>query len=232
MAQKDQKLIFERAPYVDLVVGPGQLHQIPDLLERIAAGGGQQLEVSLDRKAATRQEIADSFESYDPLRDPADAAHAVSGVRADHDRLRQILHLLHRADGSRAGAEPAAATRSWPKPASWPTRAAARSRCWAKPSTAINIADGGRTTRLADLLARLHEIDGLDRLKFVTNYPKDMTDDLLAGRARSAQVFPLSARAGPERIEPDLGADEAGLHGRGISRDARPACARRFPARR
>src|SRR5690606_21321350 len=31
----------------------------------------------------------------------------------------------------------------------------------------------------SDLLAQLHEIDGIERLKFVTNYPKDMTDDLL-----------------------------------------------------
>jgi tRNA-2-methylthio-N6-dimethylallyladenosine synthase len=37
----------------------------------------------------------------------------------------------------------------------------------------------GRTTRLSDLLVRLHEIDGIDRIKFVTNFPKDMTDDLL-----------------------------------------------------
>ena len=36
----------------------------------IAAGGGQQLEVSLDRKGGKRDEIAESFESYDPLRDP------------------------------------------------------------------------------------------------------------------------------------------------------------------
>ena len=37
----------------------------------------------------------------------------------------------------------------------------------------------GSTTRLADLLVQLHDIEGLERLKFVTNYPKDMTDDLL-----------------------------------------------------
>ena len=37
MAQKDQRLIFERAPYVDLIVGPGQLHQIPALIERALA---------------------------------------------------------------------------------------------------------------------------------------------------------------------------------------------------
>jgi tRNA-2-methylthio-N6-dimethylallyladenosine synthase len=39
--------------------------------------------------------------------------------------------------------------------------------------------EGGRTTRLSDLLYRLHDIPGLARLKFVTNFPKDMTDDLL-----------------------------------------------------
>src|SRR5436853_4474891 len=42
MAQKDQELIFKRAPYVDLVVGPGQLHQIPNLLQQIEAGAGPQ----------------------------------------------------------------------------------------------------------------------------------------------------------------------------------------------
>jgi tRNA-2-methylthio-N6-dimethylallyladenosine synthase len=34
-------------------------------------------------------------------------------------------------------------------------------------------------TRLADLLEQLHQIDGLQRLKFVTNYPKDMSPRLL-----------------------------------------------------
>jgi tRNA-2-methylthio-N6-dimethylallyladenosine synthase len=33
MAQKDQQLVFNRAPFVDLVVGPGQLAKIPDLIE-------------------------------------------------------------------------------------------------------------------------------------------------------------------------------------------------------
>jgi tRNA-2-methylthio-N6-dimethylallyladenosine synthase len=37
----------------------------------------------------------------------------------------------------------------------------------------------GRTWRLSDLLLALHEIPGLQRLKFVTNFPRDMSDDLL-----------------------------------------------------
>src|SRR5271157_4179587 len=35
MAQKDQAAIFRRAPHVDLVVGPGQLGQLPVLLDNI-----------------------------------------------------------------------------------------------------------------------------------------------------------------------------------------------------
>ena len=38
---------------------------------------------------------------------------------------------------------------------------------------------GEKTTRLADLLQSLHTIDGIERIKFVTNYPKDMTRELL-----------------------------------------------------
>ena len=37
----------------------------------------------------------------------------------------------------------------------------------------------GRRTRLSDLIARIHDIAGIERIKFVTNFPKDMTDDLL-----------------------------------------------------
>src|SRR6478672_3567643 len=57
MAQKDQGLIFKRAPYVDLIVGPGQLHQVPALVREIRAEGTrrtQRLEVSLGRKDGTR----------------------------------------------------------------------------------------------------------------------------------------------------------------------------------
>ena len=71
MAQKDQSSIFSRAPYVDLIVGPGQLHQIPDLIERVQRGEGRQMEVSLGRKDGSTEDIIRSHESYDPLRDPS-----------------------------------------------------------------------------------------------------------------------------------------------------------------
>jgi tRNA-2-methylthio-N6-dimethylallyladenosine synthase len=62
---------------------------------------------------------------------------------------------------------------------------------------------GGRTWRLSDLLAELENIDGLSRVKFVTNYPKDMTDDLLAAVRELPKVSPylhVPAQSGSNRI--------------------------------
>ena len=57
MAQKDQEIIFKRAPYVDLIVGPGQLHTIPELLQKIDAGEGRQMEMVF-RPLGSRLKVA------------------------------------------------------------------------------------------------------------------------------------------------------------------------------
>jgi tRNA-2-methylthio-N6-dimethylallyladenosine synthase len=61
----------------------------------------------------------------------------------------------------------------------------------------------GKTTRLADLLADLHEVNGIERLKFVTNYPLDMTDELLTAVRDLPKVSPylhVPAQSGSNRI--------------------------------
>src|SRR6266702_5802888 len=49
MAQKDQELIRRRAPHVDLIVGTGQLAQLPKLIGEVRATGKPQTALSLDR---------------------------------------------------------------------------------------------------------------------------------------------------------------------------------------
>src|SRR6266480_3571273 len=45
MAQKDQELVRRRAPHVDIVCGPGQLGQLPELIAEVKATGEHQLAV-------------------------------------------------------------------------------------------------------------------------------------------------------------------------------------------
>src|SRR5258708_5674352 len=70
MAQKDQELVFQRAPHVDMVVGTGQLAEVPKLIAAARERRERSLAVSLDRKEGSRAEVSDSFQSYDPLREP------------------------------------------------------------------------------------------------------------------------------------------------------------------
>ncbi|HSQ57317.1 MAG TPA: tRNA (N6-isopentenyl adenosine(37)-C2)-methylthiotransferase MiaB, partial [Gemmata sp.] len=71
MAQKDQDAIRRRAPYVDMVVGTGQLAEVAQLVEKVKATREPQLAVSLGRADAGRHEVETSFVSYDPTRDPS-----------------------------------------------------------------------------------------------------------------------------------------------------------------
>jgi len=179
MAQKDQRLIFERAPYVDLVVGPGQLHQVPDLIQDIAAGGEKKLEVSLGRKDGSRDAIERSHESFDPLRDPSMRptpyqAYVRIQIGCDKFCTYCIVPSVRGPEQSRPPAHILSEARQL-----------ADEGCkeiilLGQTVNSYRYRDGETTTRMSDLLHALHEIDGIERIKFVTNYPKDMTDDLLA----------------------------------------------------
>jgi tRNA-2-methylthio-N6-dimethylallyladenosine synthase len=182
MAQKDQRLIYQRAPYVDLIVGPGQLHQVPRLIEEIAAAGpsrnGPRLEVSLDRKAGNREEIERSFESYDPDRDPQmrpSQYQAFVRIQFGCDKFCTYC-IVPRVRGPEQGRNPVHIVAEARKLADEGCR---EITLLGQTVNSYRHIDGNRTTRLSDLLYQLHDIEGLARLKFVTNFPKDMTDDLL-----------------------------------------------------
>jgi tRNA-2-methylthio-N6-dimethylallyladenosine synthase len=178
MAQKDQMLVFKRAPYVDLIVGPGQLQQVPDLIDQAAAGGGRQVAVSLGRKDGTLDEIKRSHETFDPLRDPTmrpTPFQAYLRIQIGCDKFCTYC-VVPNTRGPEQGRPPEQILAE--------ARILADQGCLeitllGQTVNSYRYSSGGRTTRLADLLRELHDIDGIERLKFVTNYPKDMTDELL-----------------------------------------------------
>jgi tRNA-2-methylthio-N6-dimethylallyladenosine synthase len=63
---------------------------------------------------------------------------------------------------------------------------------------------GGRTTTFADLLKRVHdEVPAIQRLRFVTSYPRDFGDDILHVMAESPRIcryLHLPAQSGSNRI--------------------------------
>ena len=178
MAQKDQKLIFDRAPFVDLVVGPGQLEQVPELIEQIRNDGEQQLAVSLGRRDGAAEDIRRSHESFDPLRDPAMRptpfqAYLRIQIGCDKFCTYCVVPMTRGPEQGRAPAELVSEAKTLAE------QGCMELTLLGQTVNSYRFRQDGKTTRLSELLHMLHEVDGIERIKFVTNFPKDMTDDLL-----------------------------------------------------
>jgi tRNA-2-methylthio-N6-dimethylallyladenosine synthase len=202
MAQKDQEQIFKRAPHVDLVVGPGQLAQLPVLLERIAAGQSGQLEVSLARNAGSRQLIEGSFARFDPARKgrPRAVRHqAMLRIMFGCDKFCSycIVPSVRGPEQSRAMAEIVDEARQLAD------EGCLEVTLLGQTVNSYRSTHEGRAARLADLLERLSAIEGLRRLRFVTNYPRHMTQDLLQAVRDLPKVSPylhIPAQSGSSAV--------------------------------
>ena len=190
MAQKDQELIFKRAPYVDLVVGPGQLKEIPGLIDKIRENGGQQTAVGLGRKDGKVADIKRSHETFDPLRDPTmrpTPFQAFLRIQIGCDKFCTYC-IVPMTRGPEQGRDPQQIFDE--------AKILADQGC--KEITLLgqtvnsykHVSGDGQTTRLADLLHRIHDVDGIERIKFVTSYPKDMGYELLTAVRDLKKVSP------------------------------------------
>jgi tRNA-2-methylthio-N6-dimethylallyladenosine synthase len=202
MAQKDREKIFKRAPHVDLVVGPGQLGQLPLLLERVAAGHGPQIQLSLDRKAGPRRAVQSSFARFDRPR----------SVVARPSRHQALVRIMLGCDKfctycivpSVRGPEQCRP----PGEIEAEVRQLADQGCLEVTLIGQTVNSyqgraGGRTLHLADLLERLSTIDGIRRLRFVTNHPRHVTAELLQAVRDLPKVCPylhVPAQSGSNRV--------------------------------
>jgi tRNA-2-methylthio-N6-dimethylallyladenosine synthase len=180
MAQKDQDLIFQKAPYVDLVVGTGQLAEIPRLIRetREASERTQVKAVSLGRREGSREEVSDSFQSYDPLRDPEmrpTPFQAFVRIMIGCDKFCTYC-VVPTTRGPEQSRPPAHIVRE--------TRVLADQgvkeiTLLGQTVNSYKYTEDGRLVRLSDLLCQLSDVQGIERIRFITNFPRDMTNDLL-----------------------------------------------------
>lgn len=179
MAQKDQEEVRRRAPHVDMVVGTGQLARVPELVEEVQRTRIPQYALSLGRSDGGKHEVTRSFESFDPPRDASmrpTPFQAFVRIQIGCDKFCTYCVVP---------------TTRGPEQSRHPDHIVAECRQLAdegcKEVTLIGQTvnsytfdhGDGRRSRLSDLISRIHDIAGIERIKFVTNFPKDMTDDLL-----------------------------------------------------
>jgi len=190
MAQKDQSLIFRRAPFVELVCGPGQIARLPELIQKIRDGKGPQMELSLERKGRSRQEVGSSFTFYDPMRvasarqNPFQAYVRVM-FGCDQFCTYCIVPYVRGPEQSRPADEILAEVRQ--------LVAQGCKEVTLIGQTVSKYHDPLTETRLSGLLEqceKIAETTPLERIRFVTSHPNSMTRDLFEAVRDLPHVMP------------------------------------------
>lgn len=203
MAQKDQEIIFRRAPHVDLICSPGQLARVPDLIDQARTERRHLAALGLARNEGTKLNILNSFESYDPSRDPdlrPTPFQAYLRLMMGCDKFCTYC-IVPTVRGPEQGRAPELIVAE--------AKRLVEEGC--REITLIgqtvnsyrHVAGDGRQARLSDILARIHDFTGLARIKYITNYPKDMTDDLLQAAGTLSKVSPyvhVPAQSGCDQV--------------------------------
>ena len=191
VAQAEGGEIARREPSVDIVVGPQSYHRLGELITRAAASAPTIVETEFPDQ--------DKFASL-PERAPTRAPAAFLTVQEGCDRFCTfcVVPYTRGAEYSRPIADVEAEARRLVD------HGVREITLLGQNVNAYHgLGPDGQQRSLAHLIARLARIDGLERLRYTTSHPRDMSDDLIAAHRDQPKLMPflhLPFQSGADRI--------------------------------
>ena len=191
VAQAEGEEIMRRQPLVDLVVGPQSYHRLPELEARARQG-----EKALD----TDFPEEDKFDKLTRRPKAARGPTAFLTVQEGCDKFCAfcVVPYTRGAELSRPVARVLEEARDLVE------RGVREITLLGQNVNAYHGAGpDGETWSLARLIWALDSIDGLERIRFTTSHPNDMSDDLIAAHGECAKPMPylhLPVQSGSDRI--------------------------------
>ena len=182
VAQQAGEKLFRRAPYVDLVLGTQRLYELPSLIKRIEEG---ERVVSTNEKPYEESEIkinrAKSMNAWIPIMEGCNnfCTYCIVPYTRGRERSRKpdlILAEIKKAlsEGFKEITLLGQNVDSYGKGVNETENGfeSIESKEFGKDKS-------GNTINLSWLLRKIHAIEGNFRIRFVTNYPTDITEELI-----------------------------------------------------
>ena len=190
VAQAEGEEIMRRQPLVDLVVGPQAYHRLPEMESRARAG-----EKVLD----TDMPEEDKFEILKSRPKAKRGPTAFLTVQEGCDKFCAfcVVPYTRGAEVSRPADRILAEARDLVE------RGVREITLLGQNVNAYHGAGAGGDVTLARLIWVLNDIDGLERIRFTTSHPNDMSDDLIAAHGECEKLMPylhLPVQSGSDRI--------------------------------
>ncbi len=192
MAQKEGLEVRRHAPYVDLVIGPRRLHRLPELLDALAATGMPQMDLVLDEEPPEA-----GVQDYARIRRRGELRAFVNIIEGCNYRCAYCIVPAVR--GSFSSRLPAAIVEEVQQLVD----AGVRDVTLLGQSVLAYGRDRQKAFDVVDLWEQLSEIDGLQRIRFTTNHPLEVSEriiDAVATMPKVMEHFHMPMQAGDDRL--------------------------------
>ena len=191
VAQAEGPEIVRRAPLVDIVVGPQSYHRLAELVARADVDRAPVVETAFP--------LASKFASLPP-RTELGRPTAFLTVQEGCDKFCTfcVVPYTRGAEYSRPVAEIEAEARQLAD-----NGARELTLLGQNVNAYAGMAPGGERCSLPELLRGLARIEGIERLRYTTSHPGDMSDDLIRAHGALAKLMPhlhLPFQAGSDRM--------------------------------
>ena len=179
VAQAEGELLVERAPFVDLVVGPQAYHRLPELLARRARAAGAVVDTDFP--------VESKFDEL-PRGRPAGGVSAFLTIQEGCDKFCTfcVVPYTRGAEQSRPAADVLREAREL---------VGSGARELTLLGQNVNAYHGagpdGSSWGLARLVRALAELPGLDRIRYTTSHPRDVDADLIRAHGEVPQLMPF-----------------------------------------
>ncbi|MDH3669002.1 MAG: tRNA (N6-isopentenyl adenosine(37)-C2)-methylthiotransferase MiaB [Paracoccaceae bacterium] len=192
VAQAEGGEILSRQPMVDLVVGPQAYHRLPGMVARARGGEGAQIDTEFPAE--------DKFDHLPEAPKARRAPAAFLTVQEGCDKFCAfcVVPYTRGSEVSRPAEKVLAEARGLVE------RGVVEITLLGQNVNAYHGAGpDGADWSLARLIRELAKIEGLERLRYTTSHPNDMTEDLIATHGDEPKLMPylhLPVQAGSDRV--------------------------------
>jgi tRNA-2-methylthio-N6-dimethylallyladenosine synthase len=200
VAQAEGEEIFARAPYVDIIVGPQSYHTLPELVAKLARSEKHLIDLDFIEE--------EKFDNL-PKEYSSQGTSAFISIQEGCDKFCTfcVVPYTRGPEFSRSPEE------IYREAISLVAKGAKEIHLLGQNVNAYHgkslnsNGEGGVESdinfTLTDLIHHISSIKGLERIRYITSHPKDMTDDLINIHGRLNQLMPflhLPVQSGSDKI--------------------------------
>ena len=190
VAQAENQEMIKREPYIDIVIGPQSYHKINELLKNFT---------QKKKEEETEFDTIEKFEYFDKIKNTSNKISSFLTIQEGCDKFCHfcVVPFTRGPEYSRSFKQIIKEAEELIK------NGVKEITLIGQNVNAYSYKDNSKIYKISDLINELEKISELERIRYTTSHPRDMTDDLIDCYSTSKKLMPfihLPIQSGSNKI--------------------------------